>query len=284
LQFAIQRFAIPISRIESYTRPLPGIRRRRGDLVHTLSEKPSMSADRFYCPVFEVGQASRLEGDEARHLVKVRRVAVGAEVEVFDGRGASAVAEVVQVGRDRVELRVKRLLDGLPPAALKLTLASAIPKGDRFDWLVEKATELGVDRVVPLITERSSVDPRSAKLDRLRRAIIEASKQCRRDELMTLEEPVRWETWLGRPDPKLDHRWLAHPGGTFPWAETPLVRGARVAVAIGPEGGFSDGEVALARSVGWETIDLTASILRVETAAMAVSAHLLIRSNGLPAT
>ena len=71
-------------------------------------------------------------------------------------------------------------------------LATAVPKGDRFDWLVEKATELGVERLIPIVTERSVVVPRGSKLDRLRRSIIEASKQCRRARLMELAEPMDW--------------------------------------------------------------------------------------------
>ncbi len=238
-----------------------------------------MGLDRFYCPRFEVGQTASLEGDEARHLARVRRVAVGAEVELFDGRGLAATAEVAQVGRDRVELRVGGAVAGPPLAPLRLTLASAIPKGDRFDWLVEKATELGVDRIVPLITERSSVDPRSAKLDRLRRAIIETSKQCRRNVLMTLEEPRHWEEWASSLDPSTRHCWIAHPGGSSAWTDTALKRDDQVAVAIGPEGGFSERELAMSLGFGWEPIDLTPTLLRVETAALAVSAQLLLRAN-----
>ena len=239
-----------------------------------------MGVDRFYCPGFRVGQASRLEGDEARHLARVRRVGVGAEVEIFDGQGSAAVAEVVQVGRDQVDLRVKAVIDGLAPAPLHLTLAVAIPKGDRFDWLVEKATELGVERIVPLVTERSSVDPRSTKLERLRRAVIESCKQSRRDTLMTIDEPAHWESWSTRQDATSTQRWIAHYGGKSTWGADPADRGARVVVAIGPEGGFSDGEVDRARGTGWETIHLTSTILRIETAALAVAAHLLLRATG----
>ena len=80
-----------------------------------------------------------------------------------------------------------------------LVLASAVPKGDRFDWLVEKATELGVERLIPLVTERSVVEPGPAKLTRLRRTIIEASKQCRRNRLMVLDPPTRWTELVGSP-------------------------------------------------------------------------------------
>ena len=233
--------------------------------------------DRFYCPDFRLGQPSAIEGDEARHLAKVRRVGVAAEVEIFDGRGAAALAEVVRVGRDRVDLLPRQAVVGIPAPFLGVTLATAIPKGDRFDWLIEKATELGVGRVIPLITERSSVDPRSAKLDRLRRAIIEACKQCRRDTLMTLDEPMPWAEWLSRGDPTADHRWIAHPGGSREWAKASIDRGARIVVAVGPEGGFTEREVDTARSAGWEPIHLTATILRVETAALALAAGLLVR-------
>src|SRR4051812_23439804 len=141
-------------------------------------------ADRFYCPDPPVEGFLTLSGDEARHLIRVRRLGPGDVVEVFDGRGTALRAEVAGVGRDRVELAVRGgpLPDRVAPCLL--TLATAVPKADRFDWLVEKATELGVARLVPLRTERSVVDPRATKLDRLRRAIIEAAKQCGRNRLM----------------------------------------------------------------------------------------------------
>src|SRR5262249_28225952 len=110
-------------------------------------------AERYFSPAAVPGARLALEGDEARHLSRVRRVSAGEVVEVFDGRGFATLAEVVSVGKDRVELEATG-----PPlpdrcASLRLTLATAVPKGVRFDWLVEKATEVGVDRLVPLRTE-----------------------------------------------------------------------------------------------------------------------------------
>ena len=238
-----------------------------------------MGVDRFYCPEFQVGQSAQLEGDEARHLAKVRRVAVGADVEIFNGRGLAAVAEVMQIARDRVTLAVRHRAPALLSAPVRLTLATAIPKGERFDWLIEKATELGVDRVVPLMTERSTVDPRTAKLDRLRRSIIEASKQCRRNTLMALEDPITWNRWISQVGSITTHRWIAHPGGSTAWNTVRLDGDTTVAVAIGPEGGLTDEELTLARSHGWAEIDLTATILRIETAGLAVAAHVLLRSH-----
>ena len=95
-----------------------------------------------------------------------------------------------------------------------LTLATAIPKGDRFDWLVEKATELGVARLIPLVTEHSVVDPRESKLERLRRTIIEASKQSRRNRLMVLDSPLSWVDLVRSARQAV--RLLARPDGLSP--------------------------------------------------------------------
>ena len=177
------------------------------------------------------------------------------------------------MGRDRIELTV--IGDPLPGrvAPCRLTLATAVPKGDRFDWLVEKATELGVARLVPLVTARSVVDPREAKLDRLRRGVVEASKQCGRNLLMELDRPTPWETLLRQPadGPRL----VAHPGGLSlsAWPR-PRLHG-HVVLAVGPEGGFTATEIEDARAAGWHVIDLGATLLRIETAGLAGSAILM---------
>jgi 16S rRNA (uracil1498-N3)-methyltransferase len=238
-------------------------------------------ADRFYCPDPSRSGRIRLEGDESRHLSRVRRLGPGAVVEVFRGDGFATRAEVAEVGKDWVELTV--LGEPLPDRepACRLTLATAVPKGERFDWLVEKATELGVDRLVPIVTERSVVDPRGAKLDRLRRAIVEASKQCGRNRLMTLERPMSWPLWLGEggdtvPGPRL----VAHPGGLPPPAWPRIRRGGQAAMAIGPEGGFTEAEVEAARRAGWQVVDLGATLLRIETAGLAGCAAILALCEG----
>ena len=236
-----------------------------------------MSLDRFYCATFLAGETCHLDGDEARHLAKVRRVPLGATVEIFDGRNGSAVAEVIRLGRDQVELRVRSVNEPEQPTSVALTLAVAIPKRDRFDWLVEKATELGVERIVPLLTERSTVDPRSTKIDRLRRAVVESCKQCRRNILLKIDEPVSWDVWLKASANSQSNRWVAHPGGDFAWVTARLMPRESVIVAIGPEGGFSDRELSLAQNAGWRSIHLTSTILRIETAALAVGAQIMLR-------
>ncbi len=169
---------------------------------------------RFYCPDPPQDGLLRLNSEESRHLTRVCRLGLGDRVEVFDGHGFASSARVVAVRLQGAELVIEG--EPLPDhhAPCSLTLATAVPKADRFDWLVEKATELGVDRLIPLITERSVVDPRGTKLGRLRRSIIEASKQCRRARLMSLDEPVAWTTLIGSFPDSL--RFLADADGSPP--------------------------------------------------------------------
>jgi 16S rRNA (uracil1498-N3)-methyltransferase len=227
-------------------------------------------ADRFYCPsaATSPGGLLALEGDEARHLGRVRRVGVGQVVEVFDGRGFAVRAEVVGLSRDSVTLRaVGPPLPGREPG-VELTLATAVPKGERFDWLVEKATEVGVARLVPVVTARSVVEPGGAKLDRLRRVVVEASKQCGRNRLLAIEPVTPWAEFSGRVGPDI-LRLLSHPGGTGLNREPGVHRTTdRVVIAVGPEGGFTEEEVTSARAAGWVTIGLGPTILRVETAGL----------------
>jgi len=230
--------------------------------------------ERFFCPTPPKDGRIRLEGDESRHLSRVRRLGPGAVVEIFDGGGFATSAEVTDQGKDWVDLKVvgDPLPDRVTPC--RVTLATAVPKGERFDWLVEKATELGVDRVVPIVTERSVVDPRATKLDRLRRSIVEASKQCGRNRLMVLERPLPWSVWLTEPAAAA-LRLVAHPGGLPPSSWPQARRGGEAALAIGPEGGFTDLEVEAARAAGWQLASLGATLLRVETAGLVGCAAIL---------
>jgi 16S rRNA (uracil1498-N3)-methyltransferase len=230
---------------------------------------------RFYCPDAPRDGRYHLGVDEARHLARVCRHGVGDLVELFDGRGFATAARVVAVGKDRVELAE----EGDPIQEIRpscsLTLATAIPKGDRFDWLVEKATEIGVDRLIPLVAERSVVDPRESKLERLRRTIIEACKQCRRNRLMVLEPAASWDELA--PVPGADVLLLASLGGLPPRRWPTIFPGRSVALAVGPEGGFSPAEEALGQAHGWQAIRLGRNILRVETAGLAGAAIILAR-------
>lgn len=224
-------------------------------------------ADRFYCPDPPAAGRLTLVGDEARHLARVRRLGAGAVVEVFDGRGPTARrAEVRVVATDRVELEIlgEPVAGREPP--FPLVLYAAVPKGERFDWLVEKAVEVGVARLVPLVAARSVVEPRPSKLERQRRTVVEASKQCGRNRLMEVVEP--WPMARLLREERSAVRLLARPGGLVPSEWPPVEPGEGAALAIGPEGGFTDEEADAARDAGWVAASLGPTILRVETAAV----------------
>lgn len=233
-------------------------------------------SDRFYCPDPPRGGRYILGPEESRHLARVCRHSVGDRVEVFDGRGFATEALLLEMRGDSAELEAV----GEPLAATgpphHLALATAVPKGDRFDWIVEKATELGVDRLIPIITERSVVLPRDSKLDRLRRSIVEAAKQCRRSRLMVLDEPMEWTRLV---DAFRDStRFLGDPSGLAP-ADWPMIsRGSDIVLAIGPEGGLTGSEVESAIAAGWVAIRLGYHTLRIETAGLAGCAALLCRA------
>lgn len=230
---------------------------------------------RFYCPDPPHDGRLQLNADESRHLIRVCRLGIGDRIEIFDGRGCVATARVASDRVPGVEVHLEADWQPEPPAPVSLTLASAVPKGDRFDWLIEKATELGVDRLIPINTDRSVVDPRGSKLDRLRRSIIEAAKQCRRARLMVLDDPIEWTGLIAAFPRSL--RMLADPAGIPPHRWPPIPRGGSVVLAVGPEGGFTHEERELARDSGWLTIQYSVNTLRIETAGLAGCAALLTR-------
>jgi 16S rRNA (uracil1498-N3)-methyltransferase len=230
---------------------------------------------RFYCPDPTSAGRLRLDADEARHLVRVCRFRVGDVVEVFDGQGNGTMAEILTLGDRSAELMPVGDPIRERQSPFGVLLATAVPKGDRFDWLVEKCTELGVERLIPIVTERSVVEPGGSKLSRLRRAIIEASKQCGRNRLMLLHEPVTWEL-MANVSTKAT-KLLADRDGLPPSAWPAVSPPEGAIVAVGPEGGFSPAERALADATGWTAVSLSRNTLRIETAGVAGCAAVLPR-------
>ena len=204
---------------------------------------------------------------ESQHLAKVMRANVGDMVVGFDGQGAEYEIELTSVGKKKVIGAVRKKVDVSREAARKLTLAVALPKGDRQRWLVEKCVELGVARLVPLLTKRGVAQPVEKAIERLRRAVIEASKQCERNHLMVVEEGQTLEEVLAsRPAASF----VMHPSGE-PFHHETLLPATDVLAIIGPEGGFTDEEVAAAAEQGCQVVSLGPRILRVETAALAMA-------------
>lgn len=230
-------------------------------------------ADRFFTPDPLAPGEYVLTGPEAHHLAAVRRFGPGDRVVLFNGDGHDYPAEVVAADRKRTLLNVLSAVAADRELHFPLHVAAALPKGDRGDFLVEKLTELGVTRLTPLVTERTVVQPREARLDKLQHAVIEASKQCGRSVLLHVTPLTWWPAFLAAPDlPPL--RLLLHPpaagAGRVLAGFTPGTDG--VVVAVGPEGGFTPGEVDAAEAAGWVRVALGPRVLRVETAAVTAAA------------
>jgi 16S rRNA (uracil1498-N3)-methyltransferase len=223
-------------------------------------------ADRFYVNHELAPGPVLLEGPEAHHLRMVCRLRPGDPICLFNGNGREYPAQITSLDRRGVVLEVEGAATPARELGFRLEVAAALPKGDRAQFLVEKLTELGATDFVPLTTDRSVVHPREAKLEKLERHVIEASKQCGRNVLLRVHSLTPWVEYcrrLGLPEQRL----LGHPGGT------PLAGGLPqdIALAVGPEGGWTDAEVETGRAAGWQPVGLGPRILRVETAALVLA-------------
>jgi 16S rRNA (uracil1498-N3)-methyltransferase len=246
-------------------------------------------SERFFSPHPITAGYMMLDGPEAHHLLHVMRASVGDEVTLFDDSGFEFRATVETLRRADAELRIieRREIDRELP--FPLTVGVSLPKGDRQKWLVEKLTELGVTTLVPLITDRSVAQPAAGAVDRLRRSVIEAAKQCGRNRLMKIAPAQPWSDWLNADcglandqsairNPKSEIiRIVAHQTGASLDTIDPT-RSVPTFLAIGPEGGLTDAEVAAATAAGWQLVSLGPRILRVETAAIALAAQFALRS------
>jgi 16S rRNA (uracil1498-N3)-methyltransferase len=231
----------------------------------------TVMSERFFLAAPPRDGRAVLDGDEARHLARVLRARAGDTVTVFAGGGVEWPARVAAIGRDEVAVEVGPPRHDPPAAGPPLTLAVALPKGERQKWLVEKLTELGVARFVPLVTERGVAEATPATAARLARTVIEACKQCGRNTLLEIGPPAEPTAFLqGLPPGAVAI--LADPLGAA--LDEAVAAGApAVAVLVGPEGGFTDGEIAAATAAGCRRVSLGRHVLRVETAAIALAAR-----------
>jgi 16S rRNA (uracil1498-N3)-methyltransferase len=222
-----------------------------------------------------------LSGEESRHLRDVLRLRAGDEAHVFDGEGREFACVVSAPGVRRGAARLEVRAPASPPSPespLSLTLAAALLKGEKFDLVVQKATELGASRVVPVLTKRADVRPRGERADapraeRWRRLALEAAKQSGRARVPAVESPEGFDAFVARAPRDGELRLLfAERGGTgLDAAAGRLSAPTPAAVAvIGPEGGWDDAELDEARRLGWLLVTLGGRTLRAETAAIAV--------------
>ncbi len=234
---------------------------------------------RFYAPQPLDVATLCIAGDEAHHLLRVLRLKPGDQVVLFDGRGTEATAEIIATRGTAAEMKVLETRPSTAESPHPIVLATPVPKGDRWSWLVEKATELGVARLIPLLTQRSVVDPGAGKLEKTRRAILEATKQCGRSRLMECDPPMRWAEFIER-EFVAGRTLVAHPAGGAGTGPALATAGPIIA-AVGPEGGLTNDELQLAVDRGASIVNLGPRILRIETAALALACLLSLPRVGI---
>jgi 16S rRNA (uracil1498-N3)-methyltransferase len=232
---------------------------------------------RFYCPLpLVAGQVVDLPPTAARH-VQVLRMQPGHTLTLFNGEGGEFSAEVQHMGRSDVRVVVGEHRDAECEAAVQVHLAVGMPANERMDWLVEKATELGVYRITPLMTERSVIrlaGERAEKKQAHWQAVAaSASEQCGRNRVPVIDMPERLDAWLARQSaqPDVVHGVLSLHASTQPLKVLRDQASAEIKTWVllnGPEGGLTDAEDKAARVKGFVALSLGERVLRAETAAL----------------
>jgi 16S rRNA (uracil1498-N3)-methyltransferase len=222
------------------------------------------------------GTRGLVSGNAANHIARVLRLGVGDALTLFDGRGGEYASRIEGLRKDAVEVAVGEHVAIERESPLALTLAQGVSRGERMDWVMQKATELGVQRIVPLITKRSVVrlDPGQAqkKLQHWRGIIIASCEQCGRNRLPQLAAPRDLQEFLGSEATTGAMRLLLSPIGTLRIGAIKLVQ--KFTVLIGPEGGLAPEEAQAAIAQGFVGVQLGPRVLRTETAAIAALAAL----------
>lgn len=229
------------------------------------------------------GRPCVLEGDAANHISRVLRLAPGEAVSVFDGAGGEYAARIESVGKGKVTLLVGERDDRDRESPLTLVLAQGVSRGERMDWVVQKATELGVSRLIPVLTERSVVrlDPQQAlgKQRHWQGVAVAACEQSGRGRVPEVALPVGLTQWLRGLSPG-GLRLLLSPEGATSLEGLQGPQGA-LTVLIGPEGGLTEQEERAASEQDFRSIRLGPRVLRTETAAVAALALLQHRFGDL---
>jgi 16S rRNA (uracil1498-N3)-methyltransferase len=238
---------------------------------------------RFYCPLPLIsGQVVDLPPTAARH-VQVLRMQPGHSLTLFNGEGGEFSAEVQHMGRSDVRVVVGEHRDVECEAAVQVHLAVGMPANERMDWLVEKATELGVHRITPLMTERSVIrltGERAEKKQAHWQAVAaSASEQCGRNRVPLIDAPERLDAWLAKQTAQADavQCVLSLHASTQPLTAMRANAVQKSWVLLnGPEGGLTDAEDAAARAKGFVALSLGERVLRAETAALGALALLTL--------
>jgi 16S rRNA (uracil1498-N3)-methyltransferase len=226
----------------------------------------------------EPGRTLTLPAPAAAHALRVLRLKSGDAVTLFNGDGHDYPARLVAASIRDVRAEVTSRASTARESPLQITLIQALARGEKMDWIVQKATELGVARIVPVTTERSEVKLDAARggkrLEHWRAVAIAACEQCSRNVIPAIEAPVELSTWLmttGAMEP--GSRWTLHPDGAT-CARDLQAMPRELLLAVGPEGGFGENDLDALHGAGFRGLSLGPRILRTETAGVVAIAAL----------
>jgi len=241
-------------------------------------EEDSMAFTRLYIEhPLQTNTEFELSGDKARYVGRVLRLRPDDQLTLFDGRGGEYRSNIRSITKSRVVLSVDEHIDRNLESPLSIHLLQGVSRGERMDLIVQKATELGVHRITPLITEYSVVrlDAKRAekRVQHWRGIAASACEQCGRNMLPLVDAPIPLRNWLGENFNAAGIRMIMRPGASHSLKS--VHRGPdAITLLIGPEGGFGENEYELAEATGFMAIGFGSRILRTETAAIAVLAAL----------
>lgn len=224
-----------------------------------------MRLSRFFIDApLSLGQHDLPEA-QAHYIGRVLRHAVGDAVQLFDGSGQEYLGELIEVGKKSVRVELREVFAGLAESPLSIHLGQGLSRGERMDWTIQKATELGASEITPIISERCEVRLKDERADKRmthwRQIAISACEQCGRSVLPIINPPISLNEWLGQVS--ADLKLVLHPVAE-PWSSHPPPHS--LAFLIGPEGGLSDAEVQQAQTRGFYAARLGPRVLRTETA------------------
>lgn len=224
-----------------------------------------MRLSRFFIDTpLSLGQHELPEA-QAHYIGRVLRHAVGDAVQLFDGSGREYLGELIEVGKKNVRVELREAIDGLAESPLRIHLGQGLSRGERMDWAIQKATELGVAEITPIVSSRCEVRLKDERADKRmahwRQVAISACEQCGRSVVPLINPPLELDAWQQRIESDL--KLVLHPQAAPLQSHT---KPGTLAILIGPEGGLSEEEVAQALRNGFHAARLGSRVLRTETA------------------
>ena len=238
-----------------------------------------MAITRLFCPINLAHRAQAdLTSGAAHHAIRVLRLKRGDEVRLFNGEGGEYDANIHRVDKDSVTVDIGRHHDSERESKLRVCLAQAITTGDKMDYTLQKAVELGVTRIQPLQTNRAVVrlnqERAEKRLQHWQNVVISACEQCGRNTVPRVANILPFEEWVATTDPAM-MRFMLSPYAEQSLRDCPKPSG-EVSLVIGPEGGLNQAEVAFAQVKGFSSVRMGPRVLRTETAPLAALAAMQV--------